>query len=827
MNRSMTLRNSHRPESIANGRATAVVLAFALQAATMFAAEPANTAGLELFERRVRPLLVENCHKCHGPEKQESSLRLDRRDWVLQGGNTGPAVTPGKPDESLLIEAVRYESFEMPPHGKLPDDDISALERWVRLGAPWPKEADPSGPALGDQTAIREVAETHWAFQPVAKVDPPKVSRAEWVQTPVDNFVLAKLEAAGLAPSSPADRRTLLRRVSIDLVGLPPSPEDVETFVNDSSSDAYRHAVERLLDSPQYGERWARHWLDIARYADTREWQAQIDSRYPYAYTYRDYVINAFNSDLPYDEFIRQQLAADLYSDDPHSPTLAALGFLTVGPRYRNSTDDMIADRIDVVTRGLQGLTVGCARCHDHKYDPIPIEDYYSLYGVFGSIEDPEQLPLIDAAGPSPDLVADYERQRAEKVNDLTTYQKQLQDAAHAHLRERYVEYFAAYYEMNVTRKESVRSLITGGKLSENALTPLGDTLDRIKTQAKWKRDPVFAPWAALIGVPDDEFDAQLDEFLKGAEEGLRPGTVNPLVLKELSTNRPTSRKGLLELYGRVFQQAENAGEQAADPAVAKIREMLHSEEGPFHFTTEAVTQASRLLGGGRAALGKLTTAIQEVDSTHPGAPPRAMAVAEKEQPLTPTVFLRGDPRRRGDTVPRRYLAIIEGEDRPAFEQGSGRRELAEAITDPSNPLTARVIVDQVWMHHFGTGFVSTPGDFGLRSDPPSHPELLDWLAATFMEEGWSLKSLHRLIVLSSTYQQSSAYAPVPGAKVDPRSVDPDNRLLWRANRRRLDFEAMRDAMLCASGRIDLTLGGRSRPSRSHRDARSTVTSTE
>ncbi len=560
--------------------------------------------GVAFFEQHVRPLLVEKCQSCHGVKRQESKLRLDARTFLLRGGASGPAVKPGSPNESLLMEAVRREGLEMPPEEKLSDSEIKTLETWIRLGAPWPKDASgPAAPALGDQVHIHRVAKSHWAFQPIEKPAVPAVTLPEPAKavSPIDAFVLARLQAEGLEPAPPADRRTLIRRATFDLIGLPPTAREIEAFANDKSPEAFAKVVDRLLDSPHYGERWGRYWLDIARYADTRDWKAQTDPRYPFAYTYRDYVIKAFNSDVPYDRFIREQLAADAYAQSADDPSLAALGFLTVGPRYRDNVQEQIADRIDVVTRGLLGVSVGCARCHDHKYDPIPTTDYYALYGVFASSEEPEELPLIAGASPPEKLIRDYERQRAEKVDDLKNYQQKLQRDATADMRKRLGEYLQGYYEMNIVRKKSIRGLLTSRKLKETAMTPLAQNLDRIRTNRGLKSHPVLTAWAALIGADDAKFTDQLQAFLSQTTTKQTP-PVNPRVLEALKEQQPKNPRDLLTLYAGLFEQAlksSGGNSAAADADLSEIRQLLDSPAGPFHLDIDAVTQASRLLGPG------------------------------------------------------------------------------------------------------------------------------------------------------------------------------------------------------------------------------------
>jgi mono/diheme cytochrome c family protein len=586
----------------------------------------------EFFESKVRPVLAENCFSCHGPEKQKGGLRLDSRAALLKGAGGEPVVVPGDPDQSILVKAVRHDGdTKMPPKKKLPDPAIEALSAWVKMGAPWPETT-----AGKRASSVGEARDQHWSFRPVHKPALPAVRRGDWARTPIDIFVLAKLEQQGLEPAPRADRCTLIRRVTLDLTGLPPWREEVEAFVNDLSPDAWEKVIDRLLASPRYGERWGRHWLDVARYADTKGYLFEEERRYPFAYTYRDYVIRAFNDDLPYDQFVIQQIAADKLPTGDDKRPLAAMGFLTLGRRFLNNTPDIIDDRIDVVMRGLQGLTVGCARCHDHKFDPIPMRDYYSLYGVFASSVEPKDLPVLGTPPPTPAYLA-YEK-------DLKTLEQAVRD----------------YEEKN---KEELQ-----------------------------KRNRKF-----------------LDE---------------------------------------------------------------------------------------RRNLQKKVDALK---ATHPGAPPQAMVLTDAPRPVDPVVFLRGNPNNHGPAVPRQFLEVLSRGERKPFTEGSGRLDLARAVASKDNPLTARVMVNRVWLHHFGKGLVTTPGDFGLRGDPPTHPQLFDYLAWSFMEEGWSVKQLHRMILRSATYQQSSAA---------PQAADPDNRLLAHQSRQRLDFEALRDSLLWASGRLDTKAGG-------------------
>jgi mono/diheme cytochrome c family protein len=630
---------------------------------------------LQFFESKIRPILADRCYKCHShdADKVKGGLMLDTREALMHGGNSGASIVPGKPGDSLLIQAVNYkdEDLQMPPKGdKLSDAQIADLTEWVRRGAPDPR----SLVAKGSSATYGGVGKAHWSFQPVKKPALPTVSNPAWCKTPVDNFVLAKLDANGMAPNTPADKSTLIRRVTFDLIGLPPSEAEIEDFLTDTSPNAYARVVDRLLASPHYGERWARYWLDVARYSDTKgeppKQKGEVDPRFPFAWTYRDYVIDAFNKDKPYNQFIIEQLAADRLeaveiakdkaknkaAEPPVDQSkLAALGFLTLGPQFEGRMDDIIGDRIDVTTKAFLGLTVACARCHDHKFDPIPTKDYYSLYGVFANTVTPgeAELPALQTKVPRTAELLDY----IAKADELKKKREQVD-----------IDFAAFQQARKTTRK------------------------------------------------PD-----------------------------------PEGRKQLL------YRQREVAKE------------------------------------------------IADLDTNHPGAPARANAIYDSTPTRDYPVLLRGEVANKGDVVPRRFLEILspDPKHRTEWHRGSGRLELALAIADPKNPMTARVLVNRLWQQHWGNGIVLTPDDLGNQSAPPTHPELLDWLAATFVEGGWSIKNIQRQIVLSNAYQQSCTNNPAYA------ETDPDNKFLWRYNLRRMDFEEMHDALLAITGELDRTMGGR------------------
>ncbi len=774
--------------------------------------EPSAKEVEAFFESRVRPILVEHCVGCHGAKKQEAGLRLDSAAGLRKGSEGGPVVVPGDVEQSKLIEAIRHSgSTKMPPKGKLPDPAIDTLATWVKRGAIWPKDAS----NLGDRGSIQQQSKTHWAFQPVTKPAVPGIQRSKSeIRNEVDAFVFARLEAAGLQPSPPADRRTLIRRATFDLHGLPPTPAEVAAFEADQSPNAFEKVVNRLLASPRYGERWGRHWLDVARYADTKGYVRLKDNpNYPCSWTYRDYVLRAFNEDLPFDQFIVQQLAADQLElgDDPRP--LAAMGFLTLGQRFLNSQHDIIDDRIDVVTRGLLGLTVSCARCHDHKFDPVPTRDYYSLHGVFASSIEPHVPPLIVPVSERPrhdTYLQELQRRTDQLQQFLRTQQTKLEKSA----RERADEYLlAAQKEQLQANFLAVMFLIDASKDLNPVMTQRwGQLLD----QTRKRHHPVLAPWHALASLsasnPDD-FAAKARQLIAKWRDAPDPKLrLNSVVVRALDDAPPSSLADVAARFGELFQQAdarwqetlkaEPSANRLADANWEELRQLLFGDESP---TVIRLTEVEEFLFVDTTTQNQLHDQQRQVEDwvASAGAAPHAHVLIDAAVPVNPHVFVRGNASNPGIVVPRQFLEALTRGERHPFQNGSGRLELARAIADRSNPLTARVLVNRVWQQHFGAGIVRTPSDFGLRGEPPTHPELLDHLARQFMDEGWSIKALHRQIMLSSAYQQASR--DEPGRE---RELDPENRLLWKMNRRRLDWEALRDSLLAVSGKLDLTMGG-------------------
>ncbi len=606
-------------------------------------------------------------------------------------------------------------------------------------------------------------AREHWAFHPPMEVALPAVQHGDWVKSDIDRFVLAKLEAAQIQPSPLSDARTLLRRMSLDLTGLPPTFDQVTDFAKACASDrgaAVAALIDRLLASPRYGERWGRHWLDVARYSDTKGYvYSREERRFAHAFAYRDWVIRAFNADLPYDRFLLLQMAADqLVAAD--SPDLAAMGFVTGGRRFVGVKHDVIDDRIDVITRGTMALTVQCARCHDHKYDPIPTEDYYSLYGVFHGVEE-RLIPLAK--------VDDAElKKRQEK---LAQTMKQRRDTAEERLRARVGDYLAAQFELKKYPEEGFDQILAADELIPASVRRWRDFLHTVKDSAH----PIFAPWFAAAS----------------------PEKLNPFVAKAFAT-LPSSPMEKAQRFGQIFADAQKSPDA---PGAAELIAFLHDPKSPTTVPDTGIVSNDQFFQF--TAIEELWKMQGEVERRFIElGTPAALTLADLPPEPNPRVFNRGSASRLGAEVPRQFLAALAGNERVPFSHGSGRLELARAIASAKNPLTARVMVNRIWQHHFGTGLVKTPSDFGLRAETPSHPELLDWLARQFIADGWSVKAMHRRILSSAVYQQQAGSEALP-------ERDPENRLLSRFPNRRLDFEQLRDSMLSVSGSLDLAMGGK------------------
>ena len=945
-----------------------------LSLAGLFPCLPAqqDPSGIEFFEKKIRPLLAENCYACHSSKTLATAdLLLDSKTGVLKGGSRGTAVIPGAPDDSLIVRALSYDDpdLKMPPSGKLSSQQIADVRRWIELGAADPR-TDEAQPATTDGGIDFDEAGTFWAFQPVTNHAPPEVRQSDWPRTYIDHFILAKLEAKGLRPAPPADKRTLLRRVKFDLTGLPPTPEESENFLRDESPEAYEKVIERLLASPHYGERWARHWLDLVRFGETSGHEFDPDKAD--AWRYRDYVIRSFNQDLPYDRFVREHIAGDLLPqqrltpDGTHWDSPLATGFFGLGEE-RNAADDVAqvrADRtdnqLDVLGKTFLGLTIGCARCHDHKFDPIPTEDYYSLAGILDSsqvIHAPLDAPsrvrrmkrieeeLIEVNGQITSLMR---QARLERIHEIKSYLLAAADilAKQQEKEKGPIENQVGGYGLSPeVVKQWFEVLERASKEPDNVFYPLAklampaaeseptsfrERLSALRHELhEWtaKADPRhpfqqergdvvfedfegsdYGDWTGGGGAFGDGPSTYIapnlaaggfqgaraaNSFASGSNHWTGTLTSQSFPMEKLyihvrfaGSERPTNRRKYGDLYvsliaaGRFRSlSAEGTGffhwktqnvtrtpgqisfieivdrsreahlvvdkivlsDSKEPPPIAsapnpRILSMLDDEalnslsdlaaayETLFRdVLTEGVRgredrwllsavsptgmleDASVLLTDEqRKTLEELQGKRAELEKQIPDSAFGLVAAEDRAQDLP--VHIRGSHTNLGKPAPRRFLRVLAGDDRAAFRNGSGRAQLAAAVTSRDNPLTARVMVNRVWKHHFGRGIVATPDNLGKTGRRPSHPELLDALAWRFMESGWSLKDLHRAIVRSSTYRMSS------DAEEEPAAVDAENTLLHHMPVRRLEAEAIRDAILAVTGTLDHTAYGPSVP---------------
>jgi len=737
----------------------------------------------EFFEMRVRPVLAARCFACHSASRM-GGLDVTSRQALLKGGQSGPAVVPGEPERSLLIQAIQHthERLKMPlQQPRLSDQEVSDLAAWVKAGAVWPENPAVSVPKSPDYKITPE-QRSFWAFRPIRQPALPQVKNRTWVRSPIDQFLLARMEAQHVSPVRPADRRTLIRRAYFDLIGLPPAAAEVEAFLADRAPGAFAKVVDRLLASPHYGERWGRYWLDLARYSDDRL-ESEVEAPYPNSFRYRDWVVKAWNEDMPYDVFVKAQVAGDLMDPANVKKYAPGLGFYALSP-------DTQEDRVDVTGRAFLALTAGCAQCHDHKFDPIPTKDYYALLGVFTSTK-PSELRLV-----SDDVVKRY-KDHEKRVEEKKAQIRDFLYAQAGQLQEVLAGQTARYLRAarKVLAEQSPRELAERENLD-------GETLQRWVRYLRrssfdhpylkdWKDESKFDPEAFQAGVLAVLKERkQVDETnLVRRAEAKKRGPKAQAEVVALENNSYYLWRDLFfnDFYGNVFKQEDDG--------------LLYY--GPNRGFYESDGTVERFLNGvWKSHLDTLRAELTRLKSELPSNYPFAHIIQDADKPKNERVRISGSAENLGDEVPRRFLSILSDGEPPAFDKGSGRLELAEAIANPANPLTARVIMNRVWLHHFGAGIVRTPSDFGRMGDRPSHPELLDYLAARLIENRWSLKAMHREIMLSAAYALSSE-------QVEKNfSVDPENRLLWRANLRRLDGEALRDSLLAVSGELDPAVGG-------------------
>ena len=774
MNRLKLLRQKRKANSVVSNQLSTVhrhaYAAALLLSCTL--ARPVLAQDDQNFEMHVRPLLVEKCYACHTEERM-GGLQLDTREHAMKGGKDGAVIVPGDPEKSLLVQALRYTNpkLKMPPGGRLKDDQIAAVEAWVKVGAVWPDTPNVSQTAVAYQITPEQRA--FWSFQPIREAAVPAVQDTKWAQSDIDRFILGKLEEQKMTRSPEADRRTLIRRATFDLTGLPPTLAEVTAFENDKSPNAFGKVVDRLLASPRYGERWGRLWLDVARYSDDKL-NSERDEPYENSFRYRDWVIKAVQDDMPYNTFVKAQIAGDLMPDKERYE--AGLGFYALSPEFQD-------DRVDATTRGFLGLTVACAQCHNHKYDPIPTQDYYSLLGIFNNTS-LHEAPL--AAKPVVDAYEEHKKQ----VDD----QKAVIDGFIAHQSEELGGVLAA---KTSTYLLAVATVPPGAPDKDFAAVAEQKQLD-CETLIRWSkylakpklRHPFLDAWYKAAA------QKQNTQALTQAANDFEHFVFAVNKEKKRIDDENHIRLGLNP--SRADLSGANLASMARDKYV--LWEDLFGNKGIYHYGDP---QLDRFLTGVWSAhFHSMRTDLAVLQKQLPPHYPYLQTIADNPTPVEQRVWIRGSRDNPGEPAPPHFLTILSSGEPKRFTKGAERLELAQAIIDPKNPLTARVIVNRVWQQHFGKGLVRTPSNFGKQGDRPSHPELLDFLATRFVAEGWSIKKLNREIMLSSAYALSAANSETNYA------VDPDNRLLWRANRRRLDAESLRDSLLLVSGKLDLKMGG-------------------
>jgi hypothetical protein len=798
------------------------------------AAEP---GGVEFFEKRVRPVLVERCYECHGEKKQKGGLRLDSAAAVRAGGDSGAVLVPGQPEKSLLIKVISWSDpdLQMPPKNKLPDAEIAALTEWVKMGAPDPRTNQSSQIAN-----LKSQPTNHWAYQPLKKSVPPTTKDSSWPRASLDRFILAKLEEKQIRPNPDADRITLLRRAYYDLIGLPPTPEQIDEFVKDSSPDAFARIVDRLLASPQFGERWGRHWLDVARYAESVTLRGFI---FKEAWRYRDYVIDSFNNDLPFDQFIREQIAGDLLDSKSISEKrrrMIATTFLALGNTNLEEQDkaqlrmDIVDEQLDTIGKAFLAQTIGCARCHDHKFDPIPTRDYYAMAGILrntktvtnanvsGWIElplpvDPEQEKLFAA----------HEKQVAALQKEIKT----AKDAAKALAGKNSDPKSGRDFQPAVVAAGALPGLVVDSaqakavgewKHSQFSKHYIGDGYVHDDLQGKGEKTLTFQPdlkkgryevrfayqhgTSRATNVPVTVFhaDGETTVFVNEQEAPVLDGRFVSL--------------GQFHFEGNGFGYALVSNEGTQGHVTADAVQFLPAEVAEIAVSTSDTKKKP----AGKtdtvnvsAELKSLEAKLKKLQESGPKRP-LVMSVREEEKIEDAFIHVRGSVHNLGAKAPRGFLQVATLGAPPIVpEKQSGRREFADWIASPSNPLTARVMVNRTWHWLFGAGLVRTTDNFGTTGETPSHPELLDHLATQFIAQGWSVKKLVREIVLSRTYQlgwrnelRESSSNQSGTRETRPSNIDPENRLFWHANRRRLEAESIRDTMLAVSGQLSGERGG-------------------
>ncbi|MDR3703494.1 MAG: PSD1 and planctomycete cytochrome C domain-containing protein [Candidatus Sulfopaludibacter sp.] len=832
-----------------------------LLTAAMRGAEPqSQAASPDFFESKIRPILAGSCYSCH-TNSALGGLRLDSREAMLKGGGRGPSLVPGDPEQSLLVKAVRQTDakLKMPMGGRLKDSEIEDIVAWVKAGAVWPAGTPTAASQTGTKYRITPEQKTFWSLVALKEPAPPPVKDAKWARGDIDRFILAHLEKQGLKPVHPANKHDLIRRATLDLIGLPPTPEEIAAFEKDTSPEAFAKVVDRLLASAHYGERWGRVWLDVARYGEDDYRSLNPNPRgyhpYPNAYLYRDWVIQSFNDDMPYDQFVKAQLAGDLMDAKVRYRMLPGTGFLGLGPWYYDNgavevtRADERHDRVDVVTRGFLGLTVACARCHDHKYDPIPQTDYYSLAGVFLNTTYHE-YPRVPKA--TLDEYARLQEQVDEKQKMLQEMQTNLSSRLSESLVFKTANYLEGVYEVAGQKKEA-ETVVEARKLDYELLMRwikyMEKPTDKYHYKDAWQammKKAVAAPMgggggrggggggfggggrrgggggggnvnpevkklagefqANIVNVMlehkeiEEENQVIAAKALEGMKKKKRANEPNEFITNDdfcpgcglRLKNMPEDENSFwIEIFQRELKDAEDmaamvaAGGRGGNPGVLLFRGWgLESRVG-----AEAQTELNTVKADVDEARKKLDPKYQYVHG-----------VMDAEKPVDLPLALRGNPQNLGQEVPRHFLSVLSAGDPAPFQKGSGRLELADDIL--KQPVTMRVIVNRIWKGHFGTGLVDTPSNFGVTGERPTNPELLEYLASYFVRNGMSIKKLHRAIMLSSVYQLSTENDAANYAK------DSGDRLYWRVDRKRMDAEQLRDAVLSVAGNLDNSLGG-------------------
>ncbi|WP_169979859.1 DUF1553 domain-containing protein [Tautonia rosea] len=766
----------------------------------------------EFFETKIRPVLVDKCYRCHSAEAEQAGklkggLKLDDRDSLRLGGPSGPAVVPGDVDTSLLIDALRYEFLQMPPEGKLPDAIVNDFVTWVELGAPDPREngRKPRTRSNLDIAAGRN----HWAYQRPQAVRAPEVNDTSWPLNEIDRFILSQLESAGLHPVSEADRGTLIRRLSYDLIGVPPTPNEVQSFLRDNSPTAYEDLVDRLIASPHFGERWGRHWLDVARFGESLTLRGLVLKE---AWRYRDYVIKAFNEDMPFDQFVREQISGDLLEGttlDDRRRQIIATAFLVLGNTNLEEQDkeqlrmDLVDEQIETIGKALLAQTISCARCHDHKFDPIPTADYYALAGILSNAKAMNhanvsqwiEVPLPMDPGRESAILA-YEK----SISDLENRIEELRSKTKIADMTKQVLSVTEVPGIVVDDEHAAR--VGDWKTSTYSGNYIGLGYLHDDNQGKGEKTLTFLPQLPMadvfevwIAYSHGASRAQAVPVTILSAEGESIHTVDMRKVPSIEGRFASLGEFRFEANGQAYVQISNQNTQG-HVTVDAVVWMPSNAVNSFDHSTSSAHQS----------LSRLESELKELKEHGPRRD-RAMSVIEEAEIRNQKVHIRGSVHNLGKEVPRGFLKIASSAETSLLpEDESGRRQLADWIVSKENPLTARVLVNRVWYWLMGEGLVPTVDNFGTTGDVPSHPELLDTMAVRFMDEGWSVKSLIREIVLSRTYRLSSDTNPVT------EDVDPDNRLRWRMNRRRLDAESIRDSMLQVSGELDCRMCGPSFP---------------